>query len=117
MQALAARRLAEGNEAKLLEAAAQLLGRRDHGRECNVGRRVEIEDEPPGNGRMMRLAIPGMEFHRRDLAHGDQALDAIDLQIRLAVALDGDQLDEIGDAGHRRAAERSSARGCRPARG
>ena len=41
-----------------------------------------------------------MEFHGRDLPHGDQAFDAVDLQVGLAVAFDDRLLDQLGDARH-----------------
>ena len=53
---------------------AHLLGGCDHGREGNVGSRIQIEHKATGQRGMVRLAIPGVEFHGRDLGHGDQAL-------------------------------------------
>ena len=100
VQALAAGRLAEGDEPERFEALAHLLGGVDHGREGDVGSRIEIEHEATRQRGMVRLAIPGVEFHGGDLGHGDQPFDAIDLQIGLAVALDGRQLDQVGDARH-----------------
>ena len=40
-----------------------------------------------------------MEFHGRDLGHGDEALDAVDLQVGLAIALDDGLFDQRGHAG------------------
>ena len=79
---------------------AHFLGGGDDGREGNVGGRVQVEHKAPGKRWMVRLAIPGMELHGRDLRHGDEALDAIDLQVGLAIAFDRGELDQIGNAGH-----------------
>ena len=82
------------------EPVAHFLGGGDDGREGNVGGGVQVEHKAPGKRWMMRLAIPGMELHGRDLRHGDEALDAIDLQVGLAIAFDGGELDQVGNAGH-----------------
>jgi hypothetical protein len=52
----------------------------------DVRRRVEVEDQPAGDLRLERLAVPRVQLHRPDLGHGGQGLDAVDLQVGLVVA-------------------------------
>ena len=66
---------------------------------------------------MLGLAVPGMQFERRDLGDRRQALDAIDLQIGLAVAEDRHEFEQVGGARHGVALEELLARKRRPARG
>jgi hypothetical protein len=87
-------------EPERLKARPHLLGGFDHGREGDVGSRIKIEHKATRQRGMVRLAIPGVEFHGGNLSHGDQPFDAIDLQIGLAVSLDGRQLHQVGDARH-----------------
>jgi hypothetical protein len=86
VQSLAARRFAEGNKADVSQSNAQFVGRIDHAREFDVRPRIEIEDETARHVGLERLAIPGVEFERRDLPKRDETLDAVDFDIGLAVA-------------------------------
>ncbi len=86
VQAFAARRLAEGDEAELLEALAHLERGVDHAVERHVRRGVEIEHEAAGQLRIVRQAVPGMQLERGDLRRLHERFDAIDLQIGLAIA-------------------------------
>ena len=101
VQPLAARGLAEGDEAELSRAASRIsLAAAITAEKATSGAGSRSNTRRPGKRGMVRLAIPGVEFHGRDLGHGDQPFDAIDLQIGLAVALDGRQLHQVGDARH-----------------
>ena len=88
MQALAAGGLGKGGKAQLFQPRLQGFGRVDHIVEIQVGRRIEIEDEAAGYFGAAGRAIPGMQFQRPGLGGGDQRFDAVDLQVRLAVAAD-----------------------------
>jgi hypothetical protein len=117
MQALSARRLAEGDEAEGLEALLQLLGRRNDAVERNVGRRIEVKHEPPRHGRMRRLIVPGMELDGRDLRRSNQTFDPVDLDVGLAVALDLDSREQARHAAHLMALEEALAVDAVPRRG
>src|SRR3954453_12218406 len=100
MQALAAGRLAERLQSEVLEPVAYVLGRLDHLGEIDVRRRVEIEHQPARRVRLVGRTIPWMQFEPRDLRDRGQTLDAVDLQIGLAVAGDFYRFQQIGHALH-----------------
>src|SRR5215470_13931322 len=101
MQTLAARCLAEGHEAELFQARLQLFGGFDHSIEGDVRRGVEIENETTRNPQMTGLIAPGMILNGCDLRRRNQALDAVNLNIGLAVPFYGHQADQVGHAAHR----------------
>src|SRR5262245_60590675 len=107
MQALAARRLAEGHEAELFQTRLQLFGGFDDSIEGDVRRGVEIKNETTRNPRMTGLIVPGMILNSRDLCRRNQALDAVDLNIGLAVSFYGHQADEVRHAAHRMPLEKA----------
>ena len=82
-----------------------LLGGLDHLGKIDIRRRIEIEYQPARHVGRIRRAIPGMQFEPADLRHRGQPLDAVDLQIGLAVAGDLDQFQQLRGAGHRMALE------------
>ena len=98
MQALAACRLAKGDEAEWLEPVAKLLRRLRDRRERDTRPRVQIEHQPPRQIRFPGSAVPGMEFDCRALCHGDQALHVVDLEIGLVPAIDDRLADLIGQS-------------------
>ena len=93
MQSLAARRLAEGEEPQGFEPRAHLQRGGDHGGEGHLRRGVQIEDKSPGDVRLVRLAIPGMNLDSRRLGYGGKPFGTINLKVRLVIARDSDQVD------------------------
>src|SRR5688572_30864133 len=79
VQALAARGLAEGDEAECFQALLHLLRRCQDRLKRNIRGGVEIEHEPPWNGWMPRPIVPGMELDGGDLPGGDQSFYTVDL--------------------------------------
>ena len=69
-----------------VEALPHLLGGVDDVGELDVRRGIEIEDQPARRIVAVRGAIPGMQLDAADLRDRGEPLDAIDLQIGLAVA-------------------------------
>jgi hypothetical protein len=65
MQTFAARGLAERYLAELRQAVAHFLGGIDDEAEANVRRRIEVEDETAGKGRVTGLVVPGVQFDAR----------------------------------------------------
>jgi len=100
VKALAARRFAEGQQAELLESLAYLERGRDDGIEFHVRRRIQVEDQSPGDLRIVGCAVPGMEFQRSHLSDGGQRFDPIDLHVGGPVAPHLDQFKQLGHAGH-----------------
>src|SRR5205807_1454838 len=100
MQSFASGCLAEADEAEFVEPLSHFLCRFDDGGERDVGAGVQIEDETPRNFRMLRLAVPGMQFERSHLCDSGETFHAIDLKIRFAIAENGDELQQIGAPWH-----------------
>src|SRR4051794_20226009 len=94
MQSLPARGFTERDEAELLEPLPYLLCSFDHNVEGHIRRRIEIEHEATGQSSLMGLVIPRMEFHCGDLRGRDQAFDAVELHIWLAVPFHGNEFDQ-----------------------
>src|SRR5882724_2657115 len=101
MQALAARCLAEGLEPKLFQTLLQFFRGFDDGFELDIRRWIEIEHEPARNLRMTGLVVPGVILDGGDLRRRNQALNTVDLSIRLAVSFDGHEAYQIRHAAHR----------------
>src|SRR5262245_30566993 len=97
---LASRSFAEGDQSEFLQTLPQLLRGCDHHMKCDVGCRIEIEDEASRDRWVKGLAVPGVIFNRGQLCHGHQSLDAVDLDIGLPVAGYRRQRDELGDTLH-----------------
>ena len=100
MQALAARRLAEGHEVQFPQPRGDLAGARDHRIEADIGRRIEIEDQAARQFGIAGLAVPRMQLRRPHLGHGDQAFDAVDLEIGFLVAAHFHFRQEVRGSGH-----------------
>ena len=105
MQALAAGGLAEALQADIGQMLPHVLGGFDDIGKFDIRRRIEIEHQPARDIGRIRRAIPGMQFEAADLRHRRETLDAIDLQIRLAIAGDFHQLQQLRGARHRMALE------------
>ena len=86
MQALAARRFAESNEAEFLQSFAQLERGVDDFRKLDIRRRIEIENQASRHVGLERRAIPRMEFQCRNLTESYEAFDAVDFDVGFAVA-------------------------------
>src|ERR1700716_3065744 len=100
MQSFAARCLAEADEAEFVETLSPFLGGLYDGGKRDIGGRGQIEDDTPWNFRMLRLAVPGMQFERGHLRDSGETFHPIDLKIGFAIAEDGDELQQIGGAWH-----------------
>src|SRR6202045_2832601 len=100
VQPFAARCLAKADEAEFVEPLSHFLGRFDDGGERDVAARVQIEDKTPRNFRMLRLAVPGMQFERGHLRDSGETFHSINLKIGFAIAGDGYELQQIGGAWH-----------------
>jgi hypothetical protein len=70
-----------------------MRGRHD-GPEVDVWRRVKVENQAARLLRQERLVIPGMELDAADLGDRNERFDAIELEIWLAIAPDGDLADQ-----------------------
>jgi hypothetical protein len=97
--------LAEAHETQIIEAVAHFARGFNDCRKRYVRARIEVEDKTTGNLRLPGLAIPGMELDSADLGDGAKAFYAVDLEIGLAVAENGHELQKIGCPGHRVALE------------
>ena len=95
MKALATGCLAEALQANVCKTLLHLPGGVDHLRELDIGRRVEIEDQPARHLGFIRRAVPGVQLEAADLRYCGEAFDAIDLQVRLAIAEDFYKLEQI----------------------
>src|SRR5712671_3072771 len=107
MQSLAAGCLAERLEPKLFQTLLQFFRGLDDGFEFDVRRRIKIEHEPARNRRMAGSVVPGMILDGRDLRRRNQALNTVDLSIRLAVSFHGHETDQVRHAAHRVPLEKS----------
>ena len=92
--------LQKADQPERLEPVAHLLRGLDHRREGTSGAGIEIEHQAARHLGLVRLAVPGMELERGDLGHRRQALDAVDLQIGLAVAEHRHQFEQVRRARH-----------------
>ena len=100
MQALAASCLAKADEPQVVEAVAHFARCFNDCRKRHVRPRIEVEDKTTGNLRLLRPAIPGMEFDSAYLSDRSEAFGAVDLEVGLTVTEDGHQLQKIGCTGH-----------------
>ena len=85
VQTLATRGLAEGFESDGRQALPDFQRRGDDRCKLHIGRRVQVEDQPSGEFRLIRRAVPGMQFQGTTLCNGDQRFQTIDLQIGLLI--------------------------------
>lgn len=92
MKALAACRLTEADQAKFVEAVPHVLSGLDDSTECHLRTWIEVKDQTARDVRMERIPVPGMQFQARCLSNRGEPFDTIDLEIGLAVAPDGDEL-------------------------
>ena len=80
-----------------------ILGGLDYVGKFDLRRGIEIEHQPPRHVGRVRRAIPRMQLEAADLRHRGKPLDAVDLQIRLAIAGDFYQLQQVRGPRHRMA--------------
>ena len=79
VQALSAGRLAEADKPEIIEAVAHFSCGFNDGRERDVGAGIKIKDEAARYLRLLRLAIPGMQFESADLCDSGKAFNTVDL--------------------------------------
>ncbi len=77
------------------EALPQFESRLDHGFEVHVGRRVQIKHEATRLLGVARLTVPRMQLQGRDLRHGDEAFDVVDLEIGLVIPAYLDERQQV----------------------
>src|SRR5215469_13757253 len=100
MQALAAGGLAEAFHAECGEMLPHSICGFHHVGKIDVRRGIEVEHQSSRHVILVRRAIPGMQFEPTELRDRSKALDMVDLQIRLAVAGNPHQLEQLRRALH-----------------
>ena len=77
------------------EALAHIFRSLDDIGKFNLRRGIEVEHQPSGNVGRKGRTIPRMQFETADLGDCRKTLDAVDLQIRLPVAGNSHQLEQL----------------------
>ena len=100
MQALAPGRLAKTGQPQAFQPLAQFDGRFNHPSKRHVGRRVEVEHQSAREVRIIRLAVPRMQFDSTELGKRGKPFDPVDLKIGLAISRNSHEFEQIGRAWH-----------------